>query len=174
MRARTTLLAALALLAAACGGPAPEPSRPAPAPAPAAAAGEAAGEGLQLTLKALDGSELELSSLRGKVVVVDVWATWCGPCLRALPGLIRLSQARPDEIVVVGLSTDQTEKALADFLKENPLPYFVAHADREAQRLFRTNALPTVFVLDKEGRLVETMVGLHPDSHLAEVAERYL
>lgn len=169
MRARTLLLALLALAAAACGQAPPR------APAPAEGAGPPAGdEGLELTLRSLEGEELELASLRGKVVLVDLWATWCGPCLRALPGLVRISQSRPEEIVVVGLSTDQDEKALAGFLKENPLPYFVAVADRAAMSTFRSNALPTVFVLDKKGRLVETLVGLHPDSHLVEVAERYL
>ena len=166
MRSCLPLPLVLLLLAAACG--------PNPQPPPAAGGVDTAGPGLELTLRSLDGTTLELSELRGKVVLVDVWATWCGPCLMALPGLIRISKLRPDELVVVGLSTDQNKAALAGFLRDNPLPYFVAHADGPAMRTFRAAALPTVFVLDKRGRLVETLVGMHPDSHLVGVAERYL
>ena len=132
------------------------------------------GAPVDLTLRSLDGQTLSLASLRGKVVVVDAWATWCGPCLRALPSLEKLAGVRPDDIVVVGLSVDHDKKALVDFLAERPLPYFVAHADAAASRAFRSHALPTLFFLDREGVIRETLVGTHPDVVLIETAESYL
>lgn len=126
-----------------------------------------------MTLRSPDGESLELSSLRGKVVLVDVWATWCGPCLRALPGLSRLSESRPDDLVVIGLSADQDVRALRGFLKRNPLPYFVAHGDPRSLSLFRAEALPTIYVLDRQGRIVDRVVGALPESILLQRASRH-
>lgn len=163
MRRISLVLTLLALLAVSCGR---APSSPGRAPH--------GGAPVDLTFRALDGGELSLESLRGKVVVVDAWATWCGPCIQALPSMERLARSRPDEIVVVGLSVDHDKKALADFVAERPLPYFVAHADALAARTFRTQALPTVFILDREGIIRETLIGTHPDAVLIETAKRYL
>jgi len=132
------------------------------------------GPPVDLTLRSLDGETLSLSSLRGKVVVVDAWATWCGPCLRALPSMERLAGVMPEDIVVVGLSVDHDKKALSTFLADRPLPYFVAHADARASQAFRSHALPTVFFLDREGVIRETLVGTHPDVVLIETAKSYL
>jgi hypothetical protein len=86
----------------------------------------------------------------------------------------RLARVQPEDIVVVGLSMDHDKRALADFIADRPLPYFVAHADAPAGRAFRTQALPTVFVLDREGVVRETLIGTHPDAVLFETAKRYL
>jgi thiol-disulfide isomerase/thioredoxin len=167
MRAAGPVLASLLALAcllglASCRGAAEATPRP------------ATDAGLDLTLRALDGKTLALSSLRGKVVLVDVWATWCGPCRRALPGLARLSQARPADLAVVGVLAGDDPANLRELLRAQPLPYFMAVEDHRTQRAFPIDALPTVYILDRKGRVVDRVVGAVPEAELLRRATAHL
>ena len=77
----------------------------------------------ELTL--LDGETLRLSDLRGKVVYLNIWATWCPPCVAEIPDIQRLSEAHPDDLVVIGASVDQDPQAVVDFVAERGLTYSI-------------------------------------------------
>ncbi|MEM7243823.1 MAG: TlpA disulfide reductase family protein [Acidobacteriota bacterium] len=164
-RSLPVLVALLALLVSACSE-APEPRTTTRA--------KTKKKGLDLSLRSLDGRALDLVDLRGKVVLVDVWATWCRPCIQALPGLIELNEKHSDELVVVGLSVDTDRQALANFLQANELPYFNAYADEEAHRTFPAMALPTVYILDPDGRRVDRVVGAVSKSTLLQRARAHV
>lgn len=123
----------------------------APKPAPA------------LRLPDLDGKSHDLAKLRGKVVLVNFWATWCPPCRREMPSMERLSQALAKEPFVVlavdvGEDTDTIE-AFASQLDVAPTFPVLLDADSRAMTAWKVGGLPTTFLVDKQGRVVASAIG---------------
>jgi len=111
------------------------------------------------------GKTISSRDWRGKVVLINFWATWCPPCRAEIPDLIKLQKKYRDQLVVVGLSED--EGAIEDvkaFVADQKMNYIVAMTPKDLHKLFRgVVALPTTFVLDGEGKLVQKHVGqLYP------------
>jgi thiol-disulfide isomerase/thioredoxin len=115
------------------------------------------------------GNPIKLSDYRGKVVILDFWATWCGPCRAAIPELEKIQAAHStDELVVIGLS-DEGQGALKTFLRKNPIKYTVAHSPlSDSQPRYDVTSLPTLFVLDRQGVVRQIRVG---SSHVDDITE---
>ena len=152
---RTFLLAATLL--AGCGGP--------PAAAPTASANTAANTTsiLEHTLSGLDGAPLETDALRGKVLLVDVWATWCPPCLLALPAYAKLHrELGPQGFEVVAINVDEDRDLVERFLTEHPLEFRIAWDPKGVwpERLdLRT--MPTSYLVDRDGVIRHVHAGFH-------------
>lgn len=113
-------------------------------------------------LPSLAGGEVDLASQRGKVVVLNFWATWCPPCVAEMPSLERLHRALgPEGLSVVTVSTDEDEGELKQFVSEHALtlPVLKDPGGRVAAGEYRTTGYPETFVLDREGRLLQHVVG---------------
>lgn len=128
-----------------------------------------------LTLTDLDGKALSSADWRGKVVLLNFWATWCAPCRAEIPDLIRLQEKYAGRFLVVGLSTDlDPPKKVKEFAEEMKINYPVAMAPPEIEARFGgVFGLPTSFILDTEGRIVQKHIGLL-DPALYEVEVRAL
>lgn len=156
------LLLPLALgLLAACARPEPVPAPATPAaPAkPAAVAGDTSQPRLQVTL--LDGTPYDLAAKRGKWVVVNFWATWCGPCLKEMPELSALADKR-DDVEVIGLAYEEIEKAdMQAFLAKVKPTYPIAIVDTyEPPADFETpRGLPMTVLIAPDGRVAKKVVG---------------
>jgi len=115
------------------------------------------------TLAALDGSESNLSDYRGKVVLLNFWATWCTPCLREMPGMENLSQHfRDDEFVVLGISNDQPshKKRVATFIKRLSLTFPVLlDSDGKVSEYFSVAGIPVSFLIARDGSILAHIVG---------------
>jgi len=110
----------------------------------------------------LDGNHVRLSDYRGKVVVLDFWATWCPPCRRALPHLQQLSDQYADQgIVVIGISVDQGgAKVVKPFVARNGYTFKIVMADDKVHRDFGgVSSIPTTFFITPEGRIAGSFVG---------------
>jgi cytochrome c biogenesis protein CcmG/thiol:disulfide interchange protein DsbE len=110
----------------------------------------------------LDGEELSAESLRGKVVLVNFWATWCTPCRVEMPALQRMhARHAPDGFVVVGLAVDRASTdAVRDFVRARAVRYPIAHVGGDAEVLFGgVRGYPTSFLLDRNGRIRHTVIG---------------
>jgi thiol-disulfide isomerase/thioredoxin len=113
-------------------------------------------------LKEFSGKELTLEESRGKVVLLNFWATWCGPCREEIPELIALQNRYKDRLQIIGLVVDDDdEKEIRNVIATEGINYPVASADPETRFAYGgIAALPTVFVINAEGRVVQKHVGL--------------
>ncbi len=110
------------------------------------------------------GKEVRLSGLRGKVVLLDFWATWCGPCKSLLPKEKDLAERLKDKpFVLVGLSIDQRRDDLTEFLAENKLPWTQWwDGPNGAAREWNIDGIPTTYVLDAKGVIRYEEEGVRP------------
>jgi len=113
------------------------------------------------TLKDLNGINIPLSSFKGKVVLLNFWATWCPPCRDEMPALSKLYHVLKNRgLEVVAVSTDRSINDIKDFLEKNKVNFPVLFdADRSAARLYRVFSMPTTFLIDRSGKIVEKFYG---------------
>jgi len=122
-------------------------------------------------LTALDGKPLTIAALQGKVVFLNFWATWCGPCRAEIPDLIALQDRYKDRLQIIGLNVDDEEADIRQYVQEMGINYPVAMTSNDIRTQFGgIPALPTSFVLDTEGRVVQKHVGLwNPEVYETEI-----
>lgn len=126
-------------------------------------------------LSTLDGKPLSLADYKSKVILLNFWATWCGPCRAEVPDLVELQNKYKDQLQVIGLVVDDDdEDAIKKFAGKYGINYPIALATDEIRTEYGgIPALPTSFVLDQEGRVVQKHEGLR-DPVLYEVEVRSL
>ncbi len=111
-------------------------------------------------LREIGGSPMRLSDLRGKVVFVNFWATWCRPCKRELPDIQALSREFPDDLAVLTINVEESADEARAFLEENDLalPALLDHSGA-VYRQYRLPGLPGSFFIDREGNLAAIQYG---------------
>lgn len=130
-----------------------------------------------LTLTTLDGQTINLANLRGKTILLDFWATWCGPCVAELPHLIEVYEkfgARKD-FVIIGISLDGDENALRSFLKRKKMKWTQVMGDENgtasAMKRYGVQGIPAMFLIDPLGKIRGVNV---PGSLLKKKVKRLL
>lgn len=112
-------------------------------------------------LQTLDGKTVNLSELKGKVVFMNVWATWCPPCRAELPDIEKLykkMQGKPVEFVM--LTVDEELQAARDFIKKEGYSFPVYAPTGPLPKAFETQAIPVTFVIDANGKIVDRNEGM--------------
>jgi thiol-disulfide isomerase/thioredoxin len=112
------------------------------------------GEEVSFVATDLRGRVIELKDYRGKVVLVDFWASWCEPCKVAMPFYQALQKRFPEKLVVLGVSMDEDRAALQAALKKRPVDFKILHdPSGKIAEYFSVEAMPSSFILDARGRL---------------------
>jgi len=131
------------------------------------------------TLPDLKGNMVSLNDYRGKIVIVDFWATWCLPCRKTLPELAKLDKKyREKGVVILGLSLDSPEsydnKYISDFKDSYGVGYQILRADKKVQESYlgtENPRIPTLFLIDKKGKIVMKHEGFEMEDIEKEVQE---
>jgi thiol-disulfide isomerase/thioredoxin len=124
-------------------------------------------------LQDIYGNEVKLSDFRGKVIILDFWATWCPPCRKGIPDLIDLQNKYRNDLTIIGISLDQanTIKDVVPFSKSYGINYPVVYGNASVVNQYGgIQAIPTSFIIDREGNIVDKHVGLIPKQEY----EKYL
>lgn len=140
----------------------PNSAQPVMAPLPATV--------MNRELTALDGTKFKLSDYPGKIVVVNLWATWCGPCRSEIPDLVKLSEEfKLKGVEVIGLTSEDPEadgEKVQDFVREFKITYKIGWGDQDfALALMQgqiKNSIPQSFVISRDGRVLKRFVGYNP------------
>jgi thiol-disulfide isomerase/thioredoxin len=147
-------------------------STPAAAPAAdesgAACMANAKPANFDFTMKDVDGNNVSLSTFKGKVVLLNFWATWCGPCKAEIPGFVKLQEKYRDKgLVIVGYSVDDTAekaKAYAAQYKMN-YPILLGEGKEDLQDAYGPIwGLPSSFIISKDGRVCRKHIGIAPEA----------
>jgi cytochrome c biogenesis protein CcmG, thiol:disulfide interchange protein DsbE len=128
-----------------------------------------------LVLERLRGADpVELAGLRGRTIVVDFWATWCGPCRQVMPALDRMqTDLRGRGLVVLGVSNEPAT-AIQRFLTARPVGYTIARDAGGTARRYGVSSLPTMVVIDRSGKVRGRFVGADDMPQMRRIVESLL
>jgi peroxiredoxin len=120
------------------------------------------------SLKDMSGKTVRLSDYKGKVVLLEFWATWCPPCRASVPGLEKLHEAYKDKgLVLLAVSMDEGgPDEVKSFIKERGITYTVLRGNEDVVTKYEVRSIPMILVLDKEGRIAKRYLGLGSDEDL--------
>lgn len=120
---------------------------------------------MDFVIKDLDGKDVKLSSYKGKVVLLNFWATWCGPCKAEIPGFVELQDKYRDELVVVGFSVDDTAEKAREFAKQYKInyPILLGEGREDVQDAYGPIwGIPASFIISKDGTVCRKHLGIAP------------
>src|SRR5687767_5394424 len=137
------------------------------APDGAACMANAKPANFDFTLKDVDGNQVSLASYKGKVVVLNFWATWCGPCKAEIPGFVRLQEKYRDQPVIVGYSVDDTAEKAKAYAAEYKMnyPILLGEGREDVQDAYGPIwGIPASFIISKDGKVCRKHMGIAPEA----------
>jgi thiol-disulfide isomerase/thioredoxin len=126
------------------------------------------------------GGTLEMNELKGKVVMLDFWATWCPPCMEEMPYLVKLAKEYESQglaFVAASRDDEDVKEYVVDRFVKSRLPElgpYVVYANDEVARTYKVEALPTLYFLDREGKVIDAVRGMMSEDALRKRIERAL
>jgi thiol-disulfide isomerase/thioredoxin len=120
---------------------------------------------LDFTMKDLDNKDVSLTSFKGKVILLNFWATWCGPCKAEIPGFVELQSAYPNDLVVVGYSVDDDAPKARAFANEYKMnyPILLGLGREDVQEAYGPiYGIPASFLISRDGRVCKKHLGIAP------------
>lgn len=127
-----------------------------------------------------------LGGLKGKVVLVNFWATWCGPCRMEIPGLVQVyGKHRAQGFEILGLSVDmpdpargvtpeQVHRGVSEFITAQGIPYPVGLVNPASAEAYGISAIPASFLVDREGKIAARLIGLYREEQIEDAVERLI
>jgi len=111
----------------------------------------------------LNGHQISLDQYKGKVVMLDFWATWCGPCRMTMPLLEKLQKEYPNKMVLLAINLEEPRETVRDYLRQQGLnPYVLLDEKGSLGEIYGTDAIPMQVLIDKEGIVRDIKTGFSP------------
>lgn len=112
-----------------------------------------------------NGKAVSLKDYRGKIVFLNFWGTWCGPCRHELPDIVALEKQYKDKVVFLGIALERDNNNVLDrlqsFTQQNHMEYEILVGSRDVANAYGgISGIPTTFIIDKKGKIVDTAVGM--------------
>jgi len=129
-------------------------------------------EAPDFTLQNIEGEEITLSDLKGKIVFINFWATWCGPCRQEIPAFVELQEEYgTEDLAILGISVDQGDLSVVPkFAEGYNINYEILYANVEVVRTYGgISSIPTTFIVDRDGYLRDRMVGFPGKDYFIQV-----
>jgi len=132
---------------------------------------------LEAENKAATGGQIKLANYSGKVVLLNLWATWCGPCRMETPELVKLhKEFQSRGVEMIGLSTedpDASAQSVAEFVREYEVDYQIGWAKREVAQVLMQGrtSIPQSFIIARDGRILRRFIGFRPDTTPGQIKE---
>ncbi len=120
---------------------------------------------MDFTMKDLDGKSVSLSSYKGKVVLLNFWATWCGPCKAEIPGFVEIQDKYKDQLVIVGFSVDDTAEKAREYANQYKMnyPILLGEGREDVQDAYGPIwGIPASFIISKDGKVCRKHLGIAP------------
>jgi thiol-disulfide isomerase/thioredoxin len=118
---------------------------------------------LHFTLKDMNGADVQLASFKGKVILLNFWATWCGPCKAEIPGLVELQQQYGDDLVILGFSVDDTPEKMRPYAAQYKInyPLLVGNGREDVQDAFGPLfGIPVSVIIGRDGKIAKKHSGI--------------
>jgi thiol-disulfide isomerase/thioredoxin len=138
------------------------------------------GKALEFTWKDGSRSQSFAQVTSGKVVLLNIWATWCGPCRREIPDLIQVSTEMASKgVVVVGVSVDDNDdrvRTVKNFVEKNRIPYVnvIDNDNKDIARAYGVQSIPMTLIIDRQGKIVEKIMGARSKDVFMQALARVL
>jgi len=157
------------------GASAPKPAKPAKTAA-APVAGSLGEPAFDFELKDSTGKTVRLSDFKGKIVVLDFWATWCPPCRKEIPGFVSLHNNYKERgVEVIGVSLDTSWSPVKTFMQEYRITYTIVLGDQKLTEMYGGfTGIPTTFVIDRNGVIRDKHTGYMPEETFEEAVKLLL
>jgi thioredoxin-like negative regulator of GroEL len=121
----------------------------------------------RVVLETEGGEQFDVQNLGDKILVLDFWATWCGPCVESVPELKELTRKYPDRLVIVSVSADEDQQAWRTFIEKKKMTWPQILDQGAVRERFQVNSFPTYLVIDGDGMIRERIVGFDPQQSVA-------
>lgn len=113
-----------------------------------------------MTINIVDGEDVTLNSLKGNIVIVDFWASWCGPCKNSIPFYNKMQEKYAEQgLVIIGMDVNEPEATIKKAAGELNIQYNLANLNNNFNTHFKVSSIPSMFIFDKEGNVIKNYVG---------------
>ncbi|MCL2771790.1 MAG: TlpA family protein disulfide reductase [Oscillospiraceae bacterium] len=128
-----------------------------------------------ISIDLLSGETVKLSDYRGKAVLLNFWASWCPPCVGEMPDIQKLSEAYPDDLVVIGVNCGEKKNTVDDFIKKNSYTFNIGIDENlKLQEKYPSTGIPYTVIIDPDGIVTAIQLGVDPKRDMYSVYEEYI
>lgn len=117
-----------------------------------------------IEMEVLNGDNVSLNDLKGKVVALDFWASWCGPCRKSIPFYNKMHEKYADKgLVIIGINANENRSTIEGAMSELDIAYPVAMPEERMNQHFKVQGIPSMYLFDREGNEIDNFVGYSPE-----------